>query len=337
MPQGTLPAFVASVAISTLIVAAVFVVWRDRFYEQRARILYESTKGDDHVLVPMGGPDAHATAMLGARLAAAHDAGKVVLLDVVDDREAAEAELRELGRGERLQTDGGDSQRSDLADGSVTDGTSEEERTVARMATALEERAATIEEEVGVPCEVIVAVDGTDRATTIQRAARRANCDLIAAPYATRYGLLAPHLRTLFGSQFDVLVHRSADPAHTTWRRVLVPVRGASDVAHSMVDFALRLAGEDGQVAVSHCVGDRGDHRRAEEMLANVVEPFTGPIETRVSRQSIDSHLADAAHEYDLILIGASRDRSTASRLISPPTFERIEALETDIAVVDRN
>jgi hypothetical protein len=31
-----------------------------------------------------------------------------------------------------------------------------------------------------------------------------------------------------------------------------------------------------------------------------------------------------------------SRDRSAASRFVSPPTFERVDDLDTDVAVVDR-
>jgi len=81
--------FLGSIFLASAIVAVVFVVWRNRFYDRRATVLYESTTGDDHVLVPMRGDHAHATAMLGARLAAAHEAGKVVLLDIVDDTDAA--------------------------------------------------------------------------------------------------------------------------------------------------------------------------------------------------------------------------------------------------------
>ena len=76
---ATRPAYVLSIALSTGVIALVFVIWRRHFYEQRARYLYQSTKGDDPVLVPMRGRHAAATARLGARLAGAHDAGKVVL------------------------------------------------------------------------------------------------------------------------------------------------------------------------------------------------------------------------------------------------------------------
>jgi hypothetical protein len=43
------------------------------------------------------------------------------------------------------------------------------------------------------------------------------------------------------------------------------------------------------------------------------------------------------AGSYDLVIIGASRDRSVASRFVSPPTFERIGDLDADVAILDRN
>src|SRR5699024_10816793 len=76
--------YVVSIAVSSLLVAGVFFVWHHKIYEHRAHYLYQSTKGDDHVLVPMRGDHANATAMFGARLAAANDAGKVVLFATVD-------------------------------------------------------------------------------------------------------------------------------------------------------------------------------------------------------------------------------------------------------------
>ncbi len=104
-----------------------------------------------------------------------------------------------------------------------------------------------------------------------------------------------------------------------------------------MVDFAVRLAGGSGRVAVATCIGDGGDRRRAESMLADLAEPFVGDIETRVSGADIHSFLGRASTEYDLVIIGASQDRSAASRFITPPTFERLDDLETDVAIVDRS
>jgi hypothetical protein len=210
------------------------------------------------------------------------------------------------------------------------------ERAVAERATRLEERANDIETQIGVPCEVVIAVaDGSPAAATI-RTAHEVNCDLIATPYEERHGSLSAFVRTLFRGDVDVLVHRSRG-GRTRWRRVMVPVRRAGDVAHAMIDFALRLTGQTGHVSVCNCIEPNGSRRVAEEMLSDLVEPFVGPLESRVSRQPIEEFLADHASQYDLVLMGASMDRSAASRLVSPPTFERIQDLDCDVAVVDRN
>ncbi|WP_276272755.1 HPP family protein [Haloarcula litorea] len=320
-PSTQVP-YLLSIFCASGLVAVVFVVWRDRFYDRRATVLYESTTGDDHVLVPMRGEVPGRTAMLAARLAGAHEAGKVVLLDVVDDAEVAERERALLAgpRGNRQVT------QAEFDDVSET---------LREQVTRLEQRAARVETQVGVPCQVVVASGDEADATATLRAAEAANCDLVVAPYESRHGALTPYLRQLFRGDVDVLVHRSGGE-RTRWKRVLVPVRRASDVAHNMVDFATRLAAETGQVAVATCIGERADRRRAESMLADLVEPFEGPIETRVARTDIQSFLGEASPQYDLVVIGASQDRSAASRLVSPPTFERLERVETDVAIVDR-
>jgi hypothetical protein len=348
-------AFVVSVLLASGIVAAVFWVWRERFYERRAEFLYESTHGDDHVLVPMRGENPDATAMFGARLAAAHEAGKVVLLDVVEDADVAAAERELLDDRRRSgaavatdggrRDDGGDATDDRQADGGVDGENADddaidemaEHRAVSEAATRLEMRAGDIETQVGVPCEVVVAVSGRSQAATVLRTAREVNCDLVAASYEQRHGGLSPYVRELFGGETDVVVHRS-HAGRTRWKRVLVPVRRASDVAHSMLDFAQRLAGRSGHVSVGTCVGDgERERRRAEEMLADLVEAFDGDFETRVSRQPIERFLTHNGSQFDLVIMGASRDRSAASRFISPPTFERIQDVEADVAIVDRN
>jgi len=325
---GNQAAFVLSVLVGSSVVAGAFYAWRELFYERRATYLYESTKGDDHVLVPMDGGTPEATAMLGARLAAAHDAGKVVLLDVVDEDWMAEAERARLNGGSHARREGADTV-SAIGAGETTE-------SVDRAADRLEAHAARIQTRAGVPCEVVVAVAGQSRAGTVLDAARDANCDLVAVPYQTAHGSLSPYVQDLFRGDVDVLVHRSYD-GRTRWREVMVPVRGASDVAHSMIDFALRLAGRSGRVSVAHCIRSGKSRRRADAMLADLVETFEGNVETRVATASIERFLTHNAPEYDLVCIGASRDRSAASRLVSPPTFERIRELETDVAIVDRS
>lgn len=376
--------FVASVLVSSAVVALTFGVWHDRFYERRARYLYRSTKGDDHVLVPVRGDHPEASAMLAARLAGAHDAGKVVLLDVVD-REAVAAAERDLltdhGSAEDANgaVDAGEDQatRQDttrnaenpqkerspvgrerppagtdvrerdhgtrpdpeqveaaLDDVAAPIGDAEQHATAA-AAEALETQANRIETKVGVPCEVMVAA-GEDRASTVVDAALRSNCDLIVAPYEHRHGALTGFVRDLFEGPVDVLVHRSVDN-RTRWKRVLVPVRTASDVAHAMLDFADRLVGSTGRIAACHCIDSPAGRRQAESMLADLAETVSGDVETRVSLQAIEDFLSQNAAHYDVVFLGASRDRSAASRFVSPPTFERIRDLDCDVAILDRN
>lgn len=345
--RGQADIYVLSIAVSSTLVAIVFVLWRRQVYSERAEYLYQSTNGDDHVLVPMRGSST-ATAMLGARLASAHDAGKVVLLDMVDENE-----IEVTGQPTNEETVGDETTESigaheyenehehqqqsetDEAADSVDEQTTQE-RAASAFASALEGRADVIRTKVGVPCEVVVASEGTRPARTVMQTAHETNCDLIAVPYETHHGSLSPFLRELFSGDTDVLVHRTAD-GRTDWKHVLVSVRQASDVAHSMLDFATRLVGETGHISVSHCITNERQRRTAEEMLANLTETASAACETRVSRSSMETFFETYAQGYDLIIIGASQDRSAASRFLSPPTFDRIDTLDCDVAILDRN
>lgn len=120
------------------------------------------------------------------------------------------------------------------------------------------------------------------------------------------------------------------------WQRITVPVRRAGDTAHSMIEFACRLAGGDGHVSIAHCINAESQRHAADEMLANLVETADYYLETHVARAPIERFLRRVAPTSDLVIVGASRDRSAASRVISPPTFEHIDDLETDLAIVAR-
>ncbi|QLD86422.1 HPP family protein [Natronomonas halophila] len=309
---GQQAAFVISVFLSSTIVAGVFAVWRSYFYEQRARYLYRSTKDDDRVLVPMRGEHPEATAMLGARLAAAHDAGKVVLLDVASE------EVTEDNEGAETASD-------EARAGAAT----------AAVAAELEALGDRIETTLDVPCQVVVVSEGPVLGETIRQTAAETNCDIVAVPYEASDGELASYIRRLMNAEIDVLVHRTHD-GRTEWNRVMVPVRRASDTAHAMIDFALRLVGSDGHASVARCIDTEKQRRSADEMLANLVGTADGRIETRVINASFGRFLRRVARTNDLIIIGSSRDRSRTSRLISPPTFEHLPDVETDIAIVDR-
>jgi nucleotide-binding universal stress UspA family protein len=333
--------YVLSIAVSTILVSVVFILWRREVYAERAQYLYQSTKGDDHVLVPMRGPQPAATAMLGARLAAAHDAGKVVLLHMVSDDDIAAAEgTTDSGKTEPIasRSASSDGASISLQDGDVPESETQstEERVTSAFAEALEARAEIIRTEVGVPCEVVVASEGKKPSRTVSETAHETNCDLIATPYETRHGSLSPFIRELFVGDTDVVIHRTVD-GQTNWKSALVLARQAGDLAHSMLDFATRLVGRSGHLSVGHCVTNDRQRRHAEEMLADLTETMSCACETRVSHSSVESFIATCAPEYDLVIIGASRDRNVASRFLSPPTFERIDSLACDVVVLDRN
>ncbi|GAA0226424.1 HPP family protein [Haladaptatus pallidirubidus] len=333
--------YVVGIAISSSIVAGVFVLWRREFYERRARYLYRSTKGDDHVLVPMRGEDAEQTAMFGAKLAAAHDAGKVVLIDMVDRTAIEEAE-ESIEASARNQT----KRHTKLVEPESAELSSRDESTEAEAeaqaadvaADRLEAQAHRIRTRMGVPCEVVVAGDGKTPARTVLSTAREVNCDLIVAPYEKRHGGLSPFVRGLFRGNVDAIAYRpglDGNPRRR-WKRVLVPVRRAGNTAHTMIDFARRLVGRSGSVSVCTCIDREAERRATESTLADLVEAFSGSFETRVSRSSIEDFLSANDDHYDLMIIGASTDRSAASRFISPPTFERMHEIDCDVAVVHR-
>ncbi|WP_435176117.1 universal stress protein [Halorussus sp. AFM4] len=323
--------FVVSVFVASTIVAGAFHVWREQFYERRSRFLYQSTKGDDHVLVPMRGERSHEAAMFGARLAAAHDAGKVVLLDVVD-REAIE----EAARTMQVPTGDADTELVDPVAAEAEGAETEEVQVAEESAQRLETEANRIETKVGVPCQVVVVGDGEDPARTVLKTARETNCDLVVTPYEEERGSLSGFVRGLFRSDIDAIAFRSAGGSRERWKRVMVPIRRPGDTAHAMIDFAQRLTGLAGSISVCTCIDRENERRSAEATLANLVETFEGSFETRVSRASIESFLAANDEYYDLVIVGASTDRSAASRFVSPPTFERIHDLDCDVAVVHR-
>jgi nucleotide-binding universal stress UspA family protein len=294
-------AYVTSVAVFGGLVALVFTVWRSRFYERRAKYLYDTAQGDDHVLVPMRGDHAAAetTALFGATLAAAHEAGKVVLLATLEEAEAPP----------------------------------DDDEATTEAADRLETVANAVRTLVGVPCEVVVA-RGAPVQTTVETATNT-NCDLVVAPYEEKHGLLSPFVRGVFNSRFDAVAFR-ATTGRRRWRRVLVTVARPGDTAHAMLDFAARLAGRSGSLSVCTCIDAEVERRSAEKRLADLTETVDVDVETRVARGRITDFIGANADAYDLLIVGSSGDRSRASRFLSPPTFERLRDVDCDVAVVDR-
>jgi len=322
--------YVLTVAASSGIVAVVFVLWRREFYQRRARYLYTTTQADDHVLVPMRGETDAATTMLGARLAAAHDAGKVVLLDVVDDDDVAATERRLLEEREAADDALADGEAADLRE--VPDLQETAERTAADEAAAeLERRAARVEASVGVPCEVVVAVEAELTAASVLDAARETNCDLVVTPLERAAdGTPTTLVRELFRSDIDVVAFDSKTD-RTEWKRVMVPVDSAGPLSHAMVDYGQRLAGRTGTVSVCTTITDERSRRNAESMLANLTETTTARCETRVSRSTLDEFVARNESHYDLVVLGAHH---RGTRFTIPEAFERAADVGTDVAVV---
>ncbi|WP_435144155.1 HPP family protein [Halobaculum sp. P14] len=316
--------YVGFIFAGSVIVAAAFAVWRRQFYQQRAELLYGTMRADDHVLVPVRGDDPRRTALFGARLAAAHEAGKVVLLDVVSDERVAEAEHSALGSPTPIAPDDGGF--SDIDDPEV-------ESAAVEAAERLDRLASTIRTRVGIPCETVVT--SGDPLQSVRETVTATNCDLVVTQYEEDRGLLSEFVRSVFRFPVDAVAFRPSTDRER-WRRVLVPVARPGDSAHAMVDFATRLAGRSGSVSVCTCIDREVERRRAEERLADVVETVDGPVETRVARSDVLQFIEANADAYDLVMLGSSRDRSPASRVLSPPTFEKVRDLDCDVAVVDR-
>jgi nucleotide-binding universal stress UspA family protein len=319
-------AYVVFVALMSTVVALVFVGWRTAIYDQRAHYLYPSTTGNDQVLAVVDEETPASTAWFGARLAAAHEAGTLGLLATVADPAGEVAPDQPLSPTEdeaatlrRLRTD------PDVAAHGSPD---------AHAPPPVASVADQLRASIGVACDVLVARNGpTVTSPTIQAAVQQMNSDLIVTPYNAENGTLSPVVWELFRGSTDVIALRTTG-SRTEWPDVLVAIRTAGPLAHSMIEFASRLTGEPGMVHVCTCITDETQRRQAERMLATAVEGLSCAVETHVSQSSIETFLDANAGRYDLIMLGASTDRTTASRLFSPPTHQRLQGLDCDVAVV---
>lgn len=356
--QASPKAYVVSVTVFGAFVAGAFAVWRRRVYEQRATFLYGTVRADDHVLVPLLDGVDTSLAAFGGRLAAAHDAGKVVLLDVVSEQEIAAAERAAVadleatppGRQDEdvpkenveepptgsessepgvTEPEAGESSAFELrADESeptepLPDGVRERVR-------ELEGTADRLRRQLDVTCEVAVAAGDPFEATT--RAAREANCDLVVPPFSAD---TEPLVEGVFASDLDTVALRAA-AGHESWQRVLVMVARPGDTAHAMVDFAERLAGTNGRVSVCTCIDSERERRRAEEKLARVAETETTPIETRVIEASPGDFCASAAGFYDLVLVGATRGEGPLLSIFSQDRLAEFDEVDCDLGIVER-
>lgn len=316
--------YVAGVSVASILIAGAFVIWRRHLYRERARYLFQSTNGDDQILVPIRDEQPTALAIFAGRLAAAHDAGKVVLMDTVEPSTIEQVE-------ERLVTDTED-ELPYRGDGPKV---SAEELITDQSLARLEQLQSSITAVVDVTCEFVVVVESDSAGETVLQTASDENCDLVVAPYETDENEPTPFVRRLFSGSVDVIAFRSASGT-TDWRDILVMVRSPGPVANAMLDFAQRLCSARGAISLCTCISSRSQHRRAEITLETLAEPFADPIDTRVAHESLEEFLARYAGNYDLAVMGASTDRHAASRLLSPPTHECVRDINCDLAIVHR-
>ncbi|QZP39251.1 HPP family protein [Halobaculum magnesiiphilum] len=320
--------YVVGIAVSSLLVAGVFLVWRRNFYRERARYLFRSTQNDDQILVPVRGDAAESVVLFAARLASAHDAGKVVLMKTVSSEtiEETAAAIEDADR-EVISEDREESSEP------VTEVA--EERLTEEQLHDLEQLQDRITSVVDVPCEFVVAVEDGSAGETVLATADAENCDLIVSPYEIEEGEPSPFVRTILNGTTDAVVFRSSN-GRTEWERIMVMVRASGELANAMLDFAHRVVPTDGRISACTCVSRQRDRRMAEITLENLIESFPDPIETRIATSSIEEFLQRNASLYDLTVIGASTDRGAVSRFVSTPTFERIQAVDCDLAIVHR-
>ncbi|SFR56710.1 MULTISPECIES: HPP family protein [Halorubrum] len=322
-------AYVTGIIGASLLIAGAFVLWRRHFYHERARYLYTSTHGDDQILVPVRGETSESLALFAARLAAAHDASKVVLLRTVSEEVIEETEtiVAATQRGTVPEAP------EEPPDEGVT--RAAEELVTEQQLQRLEGLKNLVESTVDVSCEFVIAAEGNSAGETVLTTAEEENCDLIVCPYDTEDGGPSPFVRTILKGNTDSIVLRSSN-GRTEWRRILVMARSSGEPANAMLDFAVRLLPPDGTISACTCISHQQERRTAEIMLENLVEQFSTGIETRISVASAEAFLDRNASSYDLAVVGASTDRSVLSRVVSMPTFERIQEVDCDVAIVHR-
>lgn len=322
---GTNVTYVLAIALSSSIVAVVFLVWYERIYEHRAEFLYHTITSDDRVLVPVRGlPTDEETALFGALLAAAHEAGKVVLYRASPRMELPEPSLGVTGTGSPTPGTGEPATEDIEAVGPWTE---------TPEINVLERVRAAVAETVDVPCELAVEPGDPADASRAIEAAHTLQCDLVVTSHEGELAEPTPYLGRLFAGDVDAIGFHPTTVT-TSWSRVLVLVRGPGPTARAMVDFATRIAATPERVSVAHTVEGTERRREAETMLAELVDSFESDIETRVATGPVGEFLERNAAYFDVVFIGSSTDRSVASRILTPPTFQDIETTEADIALV---
>jgi hypothetical protein len=295
--------YVASVAIGSVIVASAFVGWYELIYNRRTEFLYGSLSTADRVAVPAASADDPAID-LGAALAAAHDAGQLILVGVIDDPTAPISE----------------------------------DRPFVDLGETLSARAEIMAEQNELPCEAVVA--GGDTQTVITDAVQQSNSDLVVASGTPDD---ATRIQTALGLKTDAVALRSFG-SHEPWQRVLVMISRPGDIAHAMLDFAGRITDAAqstnshgrARVTACTCIAAESDRRAAERLLANVVRTIDQPVDTEIGRSDPATFVADNDGSYDLVLFGAPHRPDDPARFVTGDGAAQLGDISCDVAVVDR-
>lgn len=301
--KASASAYVASVAIGSAIVAIVFVGWYEAVYKRRTKFLYGSLSAADRVAVPATSADDPAI-HLGAALAAAHDAGQLILVGVIDDPDAA------ISR----------------------------DRAFADLAGTLSAQAETVVERNGLPCEAVVAAGDTQ--TAITDAVQQSNSDLVVASGTPDD---ATRIQTVLGLETDAVALRSF-ASREPWHRVLVMISRPGDIAHAMLDFAERIADASQsansrgrtRVTACTCISAESDRRAAERLLANLARTIDQPVNTEIGRSDPASFVIGNAGSYDLVLFGVPHRPDDPARFVTGDGAAQLGDISCDVAVVDR-
>jgi hypothetical protein len=316
---GPAISYVLAIGLSSAVVAGLFAVWRTRVYDHRDQFLFHSATADDRVLIPIRGLAGEGdVALFGATIAAAHEAGRVILY------RATQQELPDPTLTPADEPANGTATPDVETLGPASETTAI--GTLGRIQNA-------IEETVDVPVEVAIRDgDPEDPGATVD-AAHTLDCDLIVAGHPERLSEPSPYLSGLFGSDLDAIALQTAG-RRSSWSRVLVLVRGPGRTARAMLDFAVRLAATPERVSVAHTIESTERRREAETMLAELVDTVDADVETRVAQGPVEAFLERNGAYYDVVFVGSSTDRSVASRILSPPTVTDLGQIDADLALV---
>ncbi len=192
----------------------------------------------------------------------------------------------------------------------------------------IEKTAKDLEEKFKIRTEISIIEEKTPK--SVLDVAERYSCDSIISPWKDMEST-----QKLFGGKCDVLaIHGLDKTKNRRWEDSLVPVREENELSHLMVEIASRITDT---VGVLKIIDNSKELRKAEKELEELIDGFQGNFETRVRKKTdtIEKSIKKLSKGYDILIIGASTDRTTVSRIISTPLMNKlIEEMDIPIIIV---